>query len=159
MNRPPRTQPETRRRTTPAGVVLARAILRRCPNCGARRIFRNYFQQHDVCHSCSMKLDRGEKDFFIGAYTLNLIVAEMIVFFGGLAVLLGSWPDVPWTGLTWGLAGLMVAAPIILYPWSRQVWLALDLVFRPAEPDDFASGDSSGADAQTIAAQPSDTGS
>lgn len=90
-----------------------------------------------------MRLDRGEKDFFIGAYTLNLIVAEMIVFFGGLGVLLGSWPDVPWRALTWGMVALMVAAPIILYPWSRQVWLALDLIFRPAEPADFASSEDS----------------
>jgi hypothetical protein len=41
----------------------------------------------------------------------------------------------------WGLAALMVAAPILLYPLSRQLWLACDLVFRPAESADFATSD------------------
>lgn len=75
---------------------------------------------------------------FIGAYTINLIVAELIVFFGGLAALLFTWPDVPWTALTWGLAAAMVIGPIVLYPWSLQLWLATDLIFRPSEPSDFA---------------------
>jgi uncharacterized protein (DUF983 family) len=121
-----------------AARILGRALLRRCPNCGSGRIFRNYLEQRDACPGCGLKLDRGERDFFIGAYTINLIVAELLVFFGGLGYLLWSWPDVPWTGLMWGLALLMVAAPIVLYPFSRQAWLAFDLVFQPAEPADFA---------------------
>ena len=121
------------RKTGPsAGRRLAWALGRRCPNCGGRGIFGNYLQQRDVCATCSIRLDRGEKDFFIGAYTINLIVAELIVFFGGLAVLVSTWPEVPWTALTWGLVALMIAAPTALYPWSRQLWLALDLIFRPA---------------------------
>lgn len=95
--------------------------------------------QQKVCPSCALRLDRGETDFFIGAYTINLIVAELLVVFGGLAVVLLSWPDVPWRGLTWGLAVLMVVAPVVLYPWSRQLWLAADLIFRPAESADFAT--------------------
>jgi uncharacterized protein (DUF983 family) len=118
--------------------IIGRAAVRRCPNCGSRGIFRNYLQQLDCCPGCHLKLDRGERDFFIGAYTINLIVAEMLVFFGGLAVLLVTWPDVPWRGLMWGLVALIVIAPIILYPLSRQLWLACDLVFQPAEDTDFA---------------------
>jgi uncharacterized protein (DUF983 family) len=120
-----------------AARILGRAILRRCPNCGSGGIFRSYLHQSAACPSCGLRLDRGERDFFIGAYTINLIVAELMVFFGGILVLLRTWPDVPWTALMWGLAALMVAGPILLYPLSRQVWLAFDLIFRPAEPSDF----------------------
>lgn len=119
--------------------IIGRAAAMKCPNCGSRGIFRNYLQQRDLCPTCGLKLDRGERDFFIGAYTINLIAAELLVVFGGLAVALMTWPDVPWRGLTWGLAALMVAAPIALYPVSRQLWLACDLVFRPAEDEDFAT--------------------
>lgn len=119
--------------------ILGWALLRRCPQCGAVGIFRSYLLQHDSCPDCRFRLDRGERDFFIGAYTVNLIVAELIVFFGGLAVLLGTWPDVPWRGLMWGLMAAMVVAPVVLYPYSRQVWLALDLIFRPAEAEEFIS--------------------
>jgi len=127
-------------RTQPAASrILGRALLRRCPQCGASGIFRTFFQQRDVCHRCQLRLDRGEKDFFIGAYTINLIVAELLVFFGGLAVLLATWPDVPWDLLMYGMVVLMVVAPIVLYPWSRQLWLAIDLIFQPAEGGDFAA--------------------
>jgi uncharacterized protein (DUF983 family) len=121
--------------------ILARAAARRCPNCGARRVFRNYMVQHPTCPGCRLRLDRGERDFFIGAYTINLIVAELIVFFGGMGVLVGSWPEVPWRALMWGLMAAMVVAPTLLYPYSRQLWLAIDLIFRPAEPAEYARVD------------------
>jgi hypothetical protein len=100
--------------------------------------------QRERCPGCALRLDRGERDFFIGAYTINLIVAEMLVFFGGLAVLRLTWPDVPWDALMYGLGGLMVVAPIVLYPFSKQIWLATDLILRPSEPDDFTPTSSSG---------------
>lgn len=127
-------------RPNPA-VVIGRAFARRCPNCGGRNIFRSYLHARPACPACGLRLDRGERDFFIGAYTINLIVAELIVVFGGLAALLWTWPEVPWTGLTWGLAAAVVVAPIVLYPFSKQVWLACDLVFRPAEPSDYADAE------------------
>lgn len=96
-------------------------------------------QQRSECPKCRLRLDRGEKDFFIGAYTINLIVAELIVFFGGIGTMVVTWPDVPWTALTWTMVALMVISPIVLYPFSRQLWLATDLIFRPAEPSDFAA--------------------
>jgi uncharacterized protein (DUF983 family) len=121
-----------------AGRLIGRALRRRCPQCGGADVFRSYLHQRSACPSCGLRLDRGERDFFIGAYTINLVVAELLVLIVGLAVLIGTWPTVPWTILTYGLVALMVAAPIMLYPLSRQAWLACDLIFRPAEVDDFS---------------------
>ena len=123
------------RRTT----LLVRAFLRRCPNCGGRNAFRSYLHQRDACPACGLRLDRGEHDFFIGAYTINLIVAELLVVFLGLVVMILTWPAVPWDGLMYGLAALMIVAPVVLYPFSRQAWLAIDLILRPAEPTDFST--------------------
>jgi uncharacterized protein (DUF983 family) len=116
------------------------SLARRCPNCGSGNVFRSYLHQRASCPACGLRLDRGERDFFIGAYTINLIVAEMLVFFGGLVVLGTTWPDVPWDGMMYGLGALMIIAPIVLYPFSRQVWLAADLILRPSEQDDFLPG-------------------
>ena len=118
--------------------ILTRALRRRCPACGDRRIFRSWLHHRDSCPGCEIRLDRGEHDFFIGAYTINLIVAELLVVVGGVVVLWLRWSDVPWDGLMYGLAVLMVLAPIALYPFSRQLWLATDLIFRPAETADYA---------------------
>jgi uncharacterized protein (DUF983 family) len=122
-----------------AAAILVRAALRRCPNCGGGGVFRGYLTLRSTCPRCGIRLDRGQEDFFIGAYTINLIVAELLVFFGGIAFLLATWPDVPWTAMTWGFAALVVIAPVVLYPYSRQFWLAFDLIFRPAEESDYGS--------------------
>jgi hypothetical protein len=34
------------------------------------------------------------------------------------------------------LPAAMVIAPILLYPFSRFIWLAFDLMFRPVVPND-----------------------
>jgi uncharacterized protein (DUF983 family) len=139
------TSGEPQRRRIPdsgplrAAIIIGRAAARRCPNCGSSGVFRSYLQQRRTCPTCGLKLDRGEDDFFIGAYTINLIVAELTVFVAGIAVLVLAWPDVPWSALMWGLALLMVVAPVVLYPVSRQLWLALDLVLRPPEERDYGS--------------------
>jgi uncharacterized protein (DUF983 family) len=120
-----------------AGRLLGRAATRRCPWCGCREVFYGYLRQRRSCPACGLLLDRGEPDFFIGAYMLNLIVAELLVVAGGVAVAVATWPNVPWTALMVGLAGLIVVAPLVLYPQSRQLWLGLDLLFRPPEQADF----------------------
>ncbi len=90
------------------------------------------------CPTCGLLLERGEVDYFIGAYMLNLIIAELIVVAAMLAVLFLTWPRVPWTGMLWAIAILTVPAVYATYPYSRSLWLALDLLFRPPERRDFA---------------------
>lgn len=117
--------------------MLGRAVRRRCPLCGAAGLFNGWVSPRDSCPRCQLKLDRGEGDFFLGAYVLNFIAAELLlVGFLLLAVLL-TWPDVPWDLLLWVGAPLMVLGPIVFYPFSRTLWLALDLGMRPPGPYDF----------------------
>lgn len=49
-----------------------------------------------------------------------------------------TWPRVPWSLLQFGAPAAMVLAPILLYPFSRLIWLAFDLMLRPAVPNDLA---------------------
>lgn len=117
--------------------MAGRALRRRCPLCGGRGLFRGWVEPRRSCPRCQLKLDRGEGDFFLGAYTLNFIATELIlVGFLVLGVVL-TWPDVPWSALLWVGAPLMVLAPIALYPVSRLLWLAFDLAIRPPTPLDF----------------------
>lgn len=61
----------------------------------------------------------------------NIVLGEMlaVVAIGG-AILL-TWPAVPWAAIRIGAIALMLAAPFLLYPMSRLMWLAFDLIFRP----------------------------
>jgi hypothetical protein len=56
-----------------------------------------------------------------------------------IATLTVTWPRVPWTLLQFGAPAAMVLAPIVLYPFSKLVWLAFYLMLRPVVPNDLAS--------------------
>lgn len=101
-------------------------------------MFRRWLRQEPRCPSCRLRFERGEHDYFIGAYLVNLIVAELAVVAGLLLGISLTWPDVPWDTLKWLLLPFVVIAPLITYPFSKSLWLAIDLIYRPAEPADFA---------------------
>jgi len=84
-----------------------------------------------ACPGCHLILDRGEPDYFLGGYLLNFVAAELLIVAGGLAVIVMTWPDVPWNALTWGLVLLMIPVPVLFYPFAKTLWLAIDLIFRP----------------------------
>jgi len=116
-----------------AGVLarmIERALLLRCPRCGSRGIMKHWLKAREACPRCGVRPDRGEKDHWLGAYAVNLVASEVIWGLSMIAILLATWPDVPWTFLEYGGALLMIAAPFIFYPFSRTLWLAVDLAFR-----------------------------
>jgi uncharacterized protein (DUF983 family) len=119
----------------PLGVALrsfGRAFLLRCPNCGGGGILRSWFQLKQQCPDCGLSFDREEQGYIVGAYMFNIIVAELVFAAIFIATLLATWPDPPWALLTYGGAALMVLLPILFYPFSKTLFLAFDLIFRPA---------------------------
>ncbi|HET9635434.1 MAG TPA: DUF983 domain-containing protein [Gemmatimonadaceae bacterium] len=117
--------------------LLARALLLRCPNCGARHIFTGFFGLKERCPNCGMLLERGEADTFIGVYTLNLIVVEMLLAAAFLVVMMVTWPKPPWDAMEWGGVALSILGAILCYPFAKTTWLAVDLMFRPQRREDF----------------------
>ena len=121
-----------------AATMIVRALLRRCPNCGARGIFRTFTELREHCPNCGMRLQRGEADYFIGAYLLNLVFVEVL-----FALVLGAWviatyPDTPWTLIQWSGLVLIVVGAVVCYPLSKALWIAFDLIFRPMSPEELA---------------------
>ncbi len=131
----PRAAPDTTKKS--ATLLLWRAIRRRCPNCGCKNVFESYFRLKLRCPQCGMLLERGEGDYFLGAYVLNLIGIEFILATGFVVVMVATWPTPPWDGLQYGGALLATVVPILTYPFTKTIWLALDLIFRPPKREDF----------------------
>ncbi|HUQ46107.1 MAG TPA: DUF983 domain-containing protein [Gemmatimonadaceae bacterium] len=119
------------------GTLVGRALLLRCPRCGGRGIRHSWLRMKHACPTCGQVLERGEAhDFFIGAYLINLVVAETsaVVIAGAMWIALGSRVSF---NVLWGASmGLAVAMPIAFFPFSRVLWLAFDLHFRPSEVGD-----------------------
>ena len=122
---------------TSARLRLLRAVHLRCPHCGGGPIFRRWLLMPPACPSCKLKLDRGEDDYFLGGYLVNFVGAEIAIVVLGFAAILLTWPDVPWGWIGWGLGALMILFPVITYPFSKLLWLAMDVGFRPVTPGDF----------------------
>lgn len=123
--------------------MLARGLARRCPICGSGGLFASWFKMRERCPGCGHRFER-EEGFFLGAYVVNLAVVE------GLLGLLVVVPTIvlaatrpgfnPWPVVAVGLVAAIVG-PLAFYPFSRTIWVALDVMLRPSgtsEPDDLS---------------------
>lgn len=122
-----------------AARLLARAVLLRCPRCGGARVLRSWFDVRERCPVCGLYFERGEPGYYLGAVLFNLIAAELVFVLGLVAVVLLTWPHPPWDGIFWGGIALMILLPVLFFPFSKTLWLAFDLIFRPSVPGDTES--------------------
>jgi len=63
--------------------------------------------------------------------------AELLFAAIFVGVLVATLPDAPWTWLQYGGPALMIVFPIFFYPFSKTLFLAFDLIFRPPTAEDF----------------------
>jgi uncharacterized protein (DUF983 family) len=120
-----------------AGLVW-RAVRLRCPNCGGGPIFQSWLKMRTRCPVCGLELERGEEGYQVGSYMFNIVAAELLFLAAFLVVLRLTWPTPPWTLLEYGGVALMILAPFLFFPFSKTLFLAFDLLFRPAPGTDGA---------------------
>ena len=60
------------------GQILTRGLTHCCPNCGARKLFKEgtFFELNAECPDCALKIERDE-GFFLGSMSLNYGVTIM----------------------------------------------------------------------------------
>jgi hypothetical protein len=66
---------------------------------------------------------------------LNLVAAELASAALVVAVVVATWPAPPWRLMLYGGAALALTTPFLFYPFSKTLWLALDLHFQPQPPE------------------------
>ncbi len=127
--------------TPSPGRMLLRGALKRCPACGAGRLFSGWFAMADRCPGCGYQFAR-EEGFFLGAYVMNLVIAQGLVMLLAVIptiVMLNADPDASLVPvIVGGLVGA-VLAPLVFYPYSKTLWVAIELILRPVdetEPSD-----------------------
>lgn len=119
-------------------LLFTRALRLRCPNCGDGRVFESWFRMRAQCPVCGLNIERGEEGYQVGSYMFNIVAAELIFAAVFVAVLVATWPDPPWKLLEYGGIALMIVAPFAFFPFSKTLFLAFDLVFRPAAHEELA---------------------
>ena len=121
----------------PLRSLLWRALRLRCPHCGGKGMFAGFFTLKEHCPSCGLRLERGEGDYFVGAYLFNLIAVELILFFCVCGFVYFTWPDPPWDLITYVTAFLMLSGCVLCYPFSKTTWLAVDIAIRPLSAEEL----------------------
>jgi uncharacterized protein (DUF983 family) len=119
--------------------LIGRAIRLRCPNCGVGAVIRPWATVNEHCKQCRFRFTRSSDSYFSGAMLTNLAVAEGLFAVVFAAVLIGTWPDVPWDTLTWAMPLGIALAPVLLLPFAKVAWLTFDVAFRPVTSDEFAA--------------------
>jgi uncharacterized protein (DUF983 family) len=117
--------------------LYLRALRLRCPACGGGQVFVSRFRMCPSCPDCGLHFDREpEGGYWVGSYTINLMATEAVFATALVTTLVVTWPTPPWDALTWGDALLMLTFPVFFFPWSKTLFIAIDLTFRPEEPGD-----------------------
>lgn len=112
------------------GRILWRGATKRCPRCGAGHLFRGWFRIVDDCPNCGLHFER-ESGYWTGAMAINIGVVSLlfvIVLVAGLALTVPDVPVVPLLAIT---VPIMAIGPIVFYPFSKTIWMAVDRAFLP----------------------------
>lgn len=112
--------------------IVQRGLTHRCPNCGARALFKPgaLFELNPACPDCGCRFDADE-GAFLGALALNYGVTAFGVV---VPIIVVSWFFDLGFPLIAGLAlAASVVVPIALYRPSRSWWLMCDSLFSPEE--------------------------
>jgi len=125
--------------------MVARGFLKRCPRCGAKGIFKSFFDLHDRCHTCGVLFAR-EEGYWVGSMIVITAITFglfLLIFVGGMLV---TWPDVPWDWLLGITIGANLLVPILGYPMSKTLWSALEMSWHPLEPAEIKAAEAHAAE-------------
>ncbi|MGA1717049.1 MAG: DUF983 domain-containing protein [Ilumatobacteraceae bacterium] len=132
---------------SPSGVIdsdsltrlVFRALRRCCPRCGSRRAwFENWFRQGERCTHCGLRRTRGVEGHELGALTVALVVNIGLVIVAVAVAVALTVPDVPVVTLYVVLASAAIVTPLVTWPITHTIWMAIDLRVRPVDPREAA---------------------
>jgi uncharacterized protein (DUF983 family) len=118
--------------------MLRRALVLRCPWCGARRTFiRRWLGKYERCRTCGIRW-RREEGFELGAVTVNIVLTFIVLTAAMTVGFVMTSPDIPVVPMILALVGVAVLMPVVIYPFTFTIWLALDLAVHRPEPVEMA---------------------
>jgi uncharacterized protein (DUF983 family) len=117
-----------------ATTALLHGFRKRCPRCGERDTFVSWFKLRMSCPRCELRFAK-EEGGFLGAMTLNYLVAIglwLVVLIVGIVL---TVPDVPVVPLLLLSAVVLVGVPLWFYPRSKMIWAAVEFLVLQGEPE------------------------
>ena len=112
------------------GLLTRRALLRRCPVCGGKKIFESFYKLKTRCPRCSYLFER-ESGYWVSAIIVNTAVTFALFGLFFVGTLIAMYPDVSWGPvlIIGGVANLLF--PVFFFPYSKTLLMAFDLWVHP----------------------------
>ncbi len=107
---------------------LIRGLTHACPRCGSRNTHAKYFTIRNNCPVCDLKFEK-EQGYWTGALALNFIFTGGLVAIGLALGLILTVPEIPIIPLMAILFPIAIIVPIVSYPFTFTLWMAIDYGF------------------------------
>ena len=120
------------KRDVSLGTWLGRGLRKKCPVCAGGNLFDGWFKLRDRCPTCSYSFSR-EEGYWVSAIIVNVGVIQVMFIILFVVVVLATAPEVEWAPLLIIGGTMNLLFPIFWYPFSKTVWMAIDLYFHPLE--------------------------
>jgi uncharacterized protein (DUF983 family) len=132
--RTPEPEPAPLFREVSATRALLRGLRKLCPRCGERDTFVSWFQMRATCPRCDLRFAK-EEGGFLGAMTLNYVVAIGVWLVLLIAGIVLTVPDVPVVPLMAMSGVVLIIVPLWFYTRSKMLWAAIEFVVFRGDPD------------------------
>jgi uncharacterized protein (DUF983 family) len=110
------------------GTTLWWGFTRRCARCGAGHLFRNYLTMVPDCPNCGLHFER-ESGYWAGALAVNMMATGGLFAIVFVALLVATVPNIPVLPIIIVLLPIALFGPVVYYPFSKTVWVAIDRAF------------------------------
>ena len=100
----------------------------RCARCGSGHLFKGYFTIVPDCPTCELHFER-EQGYWAGALAINIIATGGLFASVFVAFLIATIPKVPVIPVLLVVIPIAVLGPIVFYPFSKTIWVAVDRAF------------------------------
>ena len=107
------------------GRMLWWGLTKRCARCGSGHLFRRWFTIVDDCPRCGLHFER-EEGYWAGALAINIGFTAAVFAVALVIALALTIPSVPVAPILGVLIPLMIVLPIVFYPFSKTIWVAVD---------------------------------
>lgn len=107
---------------------IFRGLTHACPRCGCRKTHTKYFSIKPSCPTCGLKFEK-EQGYWTGALAINFLLTGAFVITGIVIGLISTAPDIAVIPIISILMPLSIVLPVIFYPFSHTVWMAIDYGF------------------------------
>jgi uncharacterized protein (DUF983 family) len=82
-----------------------------------------------VCPCCGLRFEREEEGYWTGALAMNFVLTGTVFAVVFIALVAVTAPNVPVSTLLAVLVPITVLGPLLGYPISKTLWVAIDRVF------------------------------